>query len=45
MPNDPDFSTSLFNLHSSYFNDWEYRVIAVNKAGDGPASNTVAVVL
>ena len=25
--------------------DLEYRVIAGNKAGDGPASNTVAVVL
>ena len=24
---------------------WEYRVIAANKAGDGPVSNTVAVVL
>lgn len=25
--------------------EWEYRVIAANKAGDGPVSNTVAVVL
>jgi hypothetical protein len=25
--------------------DWEYRVIAVNKAGEGVPSNTVAVVL
>ena len=25
--------------------DWEYRVIAGNTAGDGPPSNTVAVVL
>ena len=25
--------------------DWEYRVIAVNKAGDGPASNTAAAVV
>ncbi len=25
--------------------EWEYRVIAANKAGDGPASNTVAAVL
>jgi hypothetical protein len=25
--------------------DWEYRVIAINKAGEGPPSNTVAAVL
>lgn len=25
--------------------DWEYRVIAVNKAGEGAASNTVAAVV
>jgi len=25
--------------------EWEYRVIAVNKAGDGPASNIVRAVL
>jgi len=25
--------------------EWEYRVIAVNKAGEGPASNTVMAVL
>lgn len=25
--------------------EWEYRVIAANKAGDGPVSNTVAAVL
>jgi len=24
---------------------WEYRVVAANKAGDGPVSNTVAAVL
>ena len=25
--------------------EWEYRVIAVNKAGEGPPSNTVMAVL
>jgi hypothetical protein len=25
--------------------DWEYRIIAVNKASDGAPSNTVAVVV
>jgi hypothetical protein len=25
--------------------EWEYRVIAVNKAGEGPASNIVSAVL
>jgi len=25
--------------------EWEYRVIAVNAAGEGPPSNTVAAVL
>ena len=25
--------------------DWEYRVIAVNRAGEGPASNMVAAVV
>jgi len=36
------FHPSPFNLHSSYFNDWEYRVIAGNKAGEGAPSNTAA---
>jgi CheY-like chemotaxis protein len=25
--------------------DWEYRIVAINKAGESPASNTVAAVL
>ncbi len=33
------------NTNQERGKEWEYRVIAANKAGDGPVSNTVAAVL
>ena len=39
------YESEIVLINQERGKEWEYRVIAGNKAGDGPASNTVAVVL
>ena len=39
------YESGIVLINQERGKEWEYRVIAGNKAGDGPASNTVAVVL
>jgi len=33
------------NINQEHSKEWEYRIIAVNKAGEGEPSNTVMAVL
>ena len=42
---DSAFQAEEMLLNQERGKNWEYRVVASNKADDGPASNTVGVVL
>ena len=39
------YESEIVLINQERGKEWEYRIVAGNKAGDGPASNTVAVVL
>ena len=39
------YESEVILINQERGKEWEYRIIAGNKAGDGPPSNTVAVVL
>ena len=39
------YETEKVLINQERGKEWEYRIVAGNKAGDGPPSNTVAVVL